>query len=591
MAYLPFYVYCDGRENCVEFEDFLHKKGWVWDSSSKYVVRDGDYIRIKFGDFDPAKKVFQGWCSLNRTPGYDKYEYPRDRQKILVGFGDKPSYTPKKFDRGIMEGRDNYLYKHIVFRINNYEEAIHAQKELFKQGFKWWNDFSQKIHDFSPYYPVCIIVDRVKKHLSTYSANDIDQYINNRLDIGYCSIIFIYKDTSFCDSIFKYGKVGPNYQPKKFDRTILESVEEYLPFYVYCDNREKSIEFEDFLHKKGWVWYSGSKYAVRDSGDYSTITFCDFNPKKKQFSGRSINKIFESKKRYLYPENIMDIRREIGDVPSYKPKKFNREIMDESKFYLFPEDLLLEKSSLSRLGVPREVMQPIQKDFAIPADAEWDRITLKRDVEKIFREGEKELVLQIEIDAIKVFVSYFTPSADKYFIDSYILEDIDWSGEYNKLSREEVSLTQLLFQINARALLYHLKSPFSLIRQPKRQLIKKEKGFEEFTIKFKEDFLRDFNSILKRIVGSKYNDARKEIQDKARQIEIENQMMISGLDDPLAGPNSLTILDEFVMQFEDAYSDFFGERLDIQELSKHFSREKIMTSFMYFIYTGRLLDK
>jgi len=68
-------------------------------------------------------------------------------------------------------------------------------------------------------------------------------------------------------------------------------------------------------------------------------------------------------------------------------------------------------------------------------------------------------------------------------------------------------------------------------------------------------------------------------------------MMISGLDDSLAGPNSMTILDNFISEFEEAYSDFFGEYLDIQELSQHFTREKIMTSFMFFIYTGRLLEK
>ena len=149
--------------------------------------------------------------------------------------------------------------------------------------------------------------------------------------------------------------------------------------------------------------------------------------------------------------------------------------MDESKFYLFPEDLLLEKSSLTKLGVPKEVMQPLQKDFAIPADAEWDRVILKRDVEKILRNGEREFILQIETDEIKAFVSYATPDGDKYFIDAYVLDESGWGG-YDKLSREEVTLTQLLYQINSRALLYHLKSPFTLIRQPKRQLIKKEKS-------------------------------------------------------------------------------------------------------------------
>jgi hypothetical protein len=254
-------------------------------------------------------------------------------------------------------------------------------------------------------------------------------------------------------------------------------------------------------------------------------------------------------------------------------------------------DLLLEKSSLTKLGVPREVMQPLQRDFAIQPDAQWERVTLKRDAEKIIRTGEKELLLQIELDSIRAFVSYSTHGTDRYFVDTYLLEDTGWSGEYKKLPREEVTLTQMLQQINSKSLLYHLKSPFSLLRQPKRKLVKKEKSFTEFTEKFKKDFIDNFDSILKRIVGSKYKDAKQEIQDKARQMEMENKMLLSGLDDPLQGPNSLTLLDQFITEFEDAYSDFFGERLDIQELSEHFSREKIMTSFMYYIYTGKLLDR
>ena len=363
---------------------------------------------------------------------------------------------------------------------------------------------------------------------------------------------------------------------------------EYLPFQVLCNTREDCVEFEDFLHKRGWSWDGGVNYLIRN-GTFTRITFGHFKLAKKIFSGWNSFHRDDTLDFFLYPEDKRDILIRFGGAPSYKPKKFDRGIMDESKFYLFPEDLLLEKSSLTKLGVPKEVMQPLQKDFAIPADAEWDRVILKRDVEKILRNGEREFILQIETDEIKAFVSYATPDGDKYFIDAYVLDESGWGG-YDKLSREEVTLTQLLYQINSRALLYHLKSPFTLIRQPKRQLIKKEKSFEEFTVKFKEDFLKDFNSILKRIVGSKYADARKEIQDKARQIELENQMMLSGLDDPLAGPNSLTILDEFIMQFEDAYSDFFGERLDIQELSKHFSREKMLTAFMYYIYVGRIMN-
>jgi ankyrin repeat protein len=255
------------------------------------------------------------------------------------------------------------------------------------------------------------------------------------------------------------------------------------------------------------------------------------------------------------------------------------------------ESLLLEKSSLTTLGVHREVMQSIQRDLALPDDAEWDRISLKSEVEDILQDGQKELILQIATDAVKVFVSYPENGEQIYFIDSYISKDTGWGGEYIKQKREFTTKTQLFYHIESKTLIYHLKSDFSIKKQPHREVEKKEEEFDKFTMDFKKDFLEKFDGILKRIVGSKYDDAKKEIRDKAKQIELENQMMISGLDDPLEGHNSLTILDEFLYQFEDEYSNFFDERIDLQELCNYFSREKILTSFMYFIYKNKILTK
>ena len=70
---------------------------------------------------------------------------------------------------------------------------------------------------------------------------------------------------------------------------------------------------------------------------------------------------------------------------------------------------------------------------------------------------------------------------------------------------------------------------------------------------------------------------------------MENSLLIKGLDNPLSGPNGLSILDEFLYQFEDAYSEYFEERIDIQELGEYFTKEKLMTMFMYYIYTGKIL--
>ena len=388
-------------------------------------------------------------------------------------------------------------------------------------------------------------------------------------------------------------QLAPSYEPKKIDRRLMENHKSIKDLRIYCETREASLSLEDFLHRTGWVWSDGAKYHIRNDGSIDGVVINDFNFDKKVFSGtRARNKPTNVDDMYDYTKDILTIRRFFVKEPNYLPKKIDKNIdsLEENKQYLCQDDLLLEKSSLTKLGVPREVMQPLQKDFAISPDAEWERVRLKREAEKIIRTGEKEFLLQLEIDSVKVFVAYSISGIDRYFIDSYVMDESGW-GAYEKLPREEVSVTQLLYQVNSRAILYHLKSPFSIVRQPKRKLIKKEKSFVEFTENFKKDFLKNFDSILKRIVGSKYKDAKKEIQDKARQMEMENKMMLSGLDDPLEGPNSITLLDQFITEFEEAYSDFFGERLDIEELSKHFTREKMMTSFMYFIYAGRILDK
>ena len=71
MEYLPFQVLCNTREDCVEFEDFLHKRGWSWDGGVNYLIRNGTFTRITFGHFKLAKKIFSGWNSFHRDDTLD----------------------------------------------------------------------------------------------------------------------------------------------------------------------------------------------------------------------------------------------------------------------------------------------------------------------------------------------------------------------------------------------------------------------------------------------------------------------------------------------------------------------------------------
>jgi len=54
--------------------------------------------------------------------------------------------------------------------------------------------------------------------------------------------------------------------------------------------------------------------------------------------------------------------------------------------------------------------------------------------------------------------------------------------------------------------------------------------------------------------------------------------------------NSLTIFNEFLITFEDKMTERYGEYLNVSELCKKYGREKIMTAFMYYLWSGSLMN-
>jgi hypothetical protein len=245
----------------------------------------------------------------------------------------------------------------------------------------------------------------------------------------------------------------------------------------------------------------------------------------------------------------------------------------------FNQYLLLEASSLTKLGVPKEVMQPIQKDYALSPNVEWSKISTKGDIMKLLKEGKSNLFIQISIDSIIIFGCIDSIKGSTYFIDRYVY-------------KEEISLTQLSYEINPRANVYLLEGEFTMADQKTRIIRKKEQEFEDFTQSFKTEFIQKFDKILMKIVKNKYEftKAKDKIKEKANKIA-EFKMFIDYLDNPIEGANGMAILDEFIMKFEEEYSKYFEEYLNIQEISDVFGRDQLMTLFMYYIHTGKILYK
>lgn len=509
-----------------------------------------------------------------------------------------PSYTPKKIER-TFENVTEPKYVEYVYKCVDEKDSIRIQTELMKQGYLWAGRHNH-IREFKE-YPVLIFADVDCKIITKchYSDQNINTYVN--------------KDQTVCDIIFdrftyyKYinivGKI-PSYEPKKIERTFesyLHTNYKYDSVIVAVYSRSELDSIMDLVHK-----YCDSEHEIRDykyklstKPIYFRFGF-DFNNRIIICGGSYLDALekIQSNMGFKYEKvyNVNDLKNGLLDnivkdgvavkSPSYKPRKIIRENMITK----LNDYLILEKSSLTALGVPKEVMQGIQKDLAIPVDATWDRIKLKKDVTDIISNEKEFLIIQIGIDSISVFVSYEVNGDRTYFIDTYLMKDEqDWGGGYDKQPRRNLSKSQFITLIEPKMMIYKLNGKFSYRKQGNRRVIKKEKDFEVFTENFKKDFLKNFDAILKRIVGQNYKDAKDEVLVKAKQIEKENRMIISGLDNPLKGPNSLTIMDEFIYQFEEEYSKYFDERLDIQELSELFTREKVMTSFMLYVYSGKII--
>jgi hypothetical protein len=266
----------------------------------------------------------------------------------------RPDYSPKKFDRSINEEYHGYLPEEIrkTYYFQNYD--------VFLVVFKNTDD-KQKVH-----HVVTLLQDIFNVQIvsaDTMFSRGFDEwfiYIRhcfNSMDIesGWDETEYLerfhsgdkypklYKPNEVdtlekVNSILKFGKSSPTYIPRKFDRT-LESMDNFN-FTVVCDNRKDCLEFEDFLHKLGYKYGSGSKYLLSIYPDIYSVTFKDFNEKDKIFDVvRGIQNYYNL---IDYKTNKRKIQDSFRKTPNYSPRKFDRtlEKLNESFEFITTEQKL-----------------------------------------------------------------------------------------------------------------------------------------------------------------------------------------------------------------------------------------------------------
>lgn len=247
-------------------------------------------------------------------------------------------------------------------------------------------------------------------------------------------------------------------------------------------------------------------------------------------------------------------------------------------------ELITEKSSLNKLGIPTQVMKIAQRDLSLPSDLTWNKISTKKQL--LATISDKNLYVTIETDSI----TFVIHENGVFLADIYVLDDkSEWSGTYKKMKRKTISKIDFLALFSGKAPKYELLSDFNSKTKKVRDLENKNKDFEEFTTKFKHDFITKFDSIYQRFINNEMKNASKKAIEAIEQKKSDFKGMINSLKDTNPTGTGLTILDEKIMTFEDEYSEYFGEHTDILELSKLFTYDKMLRSFMLFVYTGNIL--
>ena len=279
-------------------------------------------------------------------------------------------------------------------------------------------------------------------------------------------------------------------------------------------------------------------------------------------------------------------------------------------FTEFSKFIINEKSSLTKLGVPNDVMKIVQEIYKLPAKTKWTKIDTLKDFKREMIESESSIYISINNRKVKIITNY----NHELYLQMYVYSDIEF-GTYTIYPIEKKSPSQLLKMILSSDDIY--KSDAINIIPPIAEIMAEDeyKKFDKSTQDFKFDTIKNFNNIISRIYTIKYNDViniiasnMSNLDNLVSQEEIteflknnDELLKISKEYDRIRRSedyyrlksiqkqhNSLTLFDEMLIEFEDMYSGFYGVRLTVPQLVTLYGYMKVQTAFIYFIYTKRI---
>jgi len=277
---------------------------------------------------------------------------------------------------------------------------------------------------------------------------------------------------------------------------------------------------------------------------------------------------------------------------------------------------LFEKTSLIGIGVPYSVMQSIQRNYAVSDDADWKFLKYKKDITTALHKPKNTLLISICKEKLFIIFSY----EKEFYIESYFITEKDDFGneQWQRIERVKDTITNITKKIEKGCKIYELISGNWLHEfSGTRKIRAEESKFQRITNEFKKEFAESFTRIVKMMYGKKASvitdiivnhlkNVKKNLTDeqirnilfinvdRAKEVdEFKNKQKEKDpfkLYNKIVKADSLTIFNTFLLDYETEYSNKYNEYLNIPVMIEKWSREKIMTSFMVFLYTKKLID-
>jgi hypothetical protein len=225
--------------------------------------------------------------------------------------------------------------------------------------------------------------------------------------------------------------------------------------------------------------------------------------------------------------------------------------------------LILEKTTLTTLGVPIEVARQIEKDYAFSNTVEWKKVSLRELLSLVYvgnTSGEFKLFIQRSASRIIIFTAIEHDDHKVYLCDEYTRVRDDFGEGWVREERDDLTLGMITKKLVNKKPIYYLESgEFKLETRKARKLEKREEDFDELTNKFKKDVIKYL---------TKYE--------------------IDWVSKDGSSTDTLDDIERTLIEFEHKISQRRKRFIQLPDIIELYGYDKTKISFLYFLKTGKL---